>query len=384
MLNGTIPSGISDTGASSSCAPEKEEALIKTGQKSTKIFLVPTGEAVPATEKALLAHELRGVAREVEIVPGIKGNVLLSTGKMTDENYIAVYDKEEVNIFDGTTAKIQVSEEAILKGYRCKQTGQWRIPLKPVVKNENADTLLYENRPSPTEAIANVYELPSTEKTIRYLHAAAGFPTKSTWLKAIRAGNYNSWPGLSCKAVNKYFPESDETQKGHMKQSRQGVRSTKVKVKVEGEEAPTVKPHVKHSDIYVTVLDHKNTIYTDQPGPYPVLSRAGNRYQMVLCEIDSNAILVEAMRNRTEGEMIKTYQKLIDRLKACGIHPKLHILDNEASKEYKRVIRENGMDFQLVPPHTHRRNIAERGIQVWKDHFIAVMSGTDESFPRNM
>eukprot|EP00956_Cyclotella_meneghiniana_P000110 scaffold196_cov26-Cyclotella_meneghiniana.AAC.2 len=65
--------------------------------------------------------------------------------------------------------------------------------------------------------MANVYDLPSTERVIRYLHAAAGFPTKSTWLKAI---------GKGFKNVNKYFPESEETQKGHMRQIRSGVRKT--------------------------------------------------------------------------------------------------------------------------------------------------------------
>jgi hypothetical protein len=35
------------------------------------------------------------------------------------------------------------------------------------------------------EYIHNVYELPSLELTICYLHAAASFPPKSTWLKAI-------------------------------------------------------------------------------------------------------------------------------------------------------------------------------------------------------
>jgi hypothetical protein len=49
---------------------------------------------VPAT-KALLKHNLQDVAREVEIVPGIKHNVLLSTGKMVDADYFVVYDKEE-------------------------------------------------------------------------------------------------------------------------------------------------------------------------------------------------------------------------------------------------------------------------------------------------
>jgi hypothetical protein len=42
------------------------------------------------------------------------------------------------------------------------------------------------------EYLHNVCELPSVEPTIRYLHGGAGFPTKATWLKAIRKGNYLS------------------------------------------------------------------------------------------------------------------------------------------------------------------------------------------------
>ncbi len=66
------------------------------------------------------------------------------------------------------------------------------------------------------EHIHNVYELPSVEPSIRYLHGAANFLTKPSWLKAIRRGNYNSWPLINVKNVAKYFPESEETQKGHM------------------------------------------------------------------------------------------------------------------------------------------------------------------------
>jgi len=83
------------------------------------------------------------------------------------------------------------------------------------------------SRPNPHEAINNVYELPSIKKAVRYLHSAAGFPTKATWLRSIRAGNYLSWPLINVKNVYKYFPESEETQKGHMRNQRQGVRSTK-------------------------------------------------------------------------------------------------------------------------------------------------------------
>jgi hypothetical protein len=45
-----------------------------------------------------------------------------------------------------------------------------------------------------------------TKQSIRYLHAAAGFPVESEWIKAIKAGNYFTWMELTAKAVHKHFP----------------------------------------------------------------------------------------------------------------------------------------------------------------------------------
>ena len=46
-------------------------------------------------------------------------------------------------------------------------------------------------------AVFSAYDLPSVDALVRYFHAAAGFPVRDTWLKAIKAGNYRSWPGLT-------------------------------------------------------------------------------------------------------------------------------------------------------------------------------------------
>ncbi len=54
-------------------------------------------------------------------------------------------------------------------------------------------TELLQNRPPPREAIHNVYKLKTQEEILRYLHTAAGFPTKLTWIKAIQQGFYASW-----------------------------------------------------------------------------------------------------------------------------------------------------------------------------------------------
>jgi hypothetical protein len=44
----------------------------------------------------------------------------------------------------------------------------------------------------------------------------------------------------------------------------------------------------------------------------------------------------------------------------------------------------NKMTFQLVPPHDHQQNLAEEAIQTFKDHFIAILCGTNKTFPLNL
>ena len=75
----------------------------------------------------------------------------------------------------------------------------------------------------------NTHDLPSVCALVHYLHACAGFPVRSTWLAAIKAGNFSSWPGLTYTNAEKYCPLSVETLQGHMTQTRQGKRSTKLK-----------------------------------------------------------------------------------------------------------------------------------------------------------
>ena len=74
-----------------------------------------------------------------------------------------------------------------------------------------------QDRPPQRYIINNLYELPIIELDIHYLHFSAGFPNKRTWLKAIWKGNYLYWSLINVKNVNKFFPELEETQKGHMR-----------------------------------------------------------------------------------------------------------------------------------------------------------------------
>jgi len=99
---------------------------------------------------------------------------------------------------------------------------------------------------------------------------------KSNMVKAIRAGNYATWPNLTATNVSKHFPELDETQQAHMQSIKQGIHSTKerkqpVQIKQEDETSVTL-PLPKHNDVYVKIDDAKEKMYTDQTGAFPVRS----------------------------------------------------------------------------------------------------------------
>ena len=67
-----------------------------------------------------------------------------------------------------------------------------------------------------------------------------------------------------------------------------------------------------------------------------------------------------------------------------GLTPRMHVLDNECSKVLKEYIEEENETFQLVPPHLHQRNVAERAIQTFKNHFIAGMVSTHKDSPLHL
>ena len=111
----------------------------------------------------------------------------------------------------------------------------------------------------------------------------------------------------------------------------------------------------------------------------------GNKYIIVLVDIDSNEILVEPMKSHKDPEMTRAYRAMMTRLKRAVIVPKKHVLDNEVSEVTKAIIRDKyHMEMELVPPGCNRRNVAEVAIRNFKAHFLSVLAGTAEEFPPSL
>jgi hypothetical protein len=79
--------------------------------------------------------------------------------------------------------------------------------------------------------------------------------------------------------------------------------------------------------------------------------------------------------------MVRAFDFLIQSLIICGLKPHLQRLDNEASLALINYLTKQGINYQLAPPHIHRRNNAERAIYTFKNHFIAGLCSVDPMFP---
>ena len=78
--------------------------------------------------------------------------------------------------------------------------------------------------------------------------------------------------------------------------------------------------------------------------------------------------------------MILYRRRALERIKEQSIVSKHQVLGYRISAECRLEIKKASMNFQIVPPDDHRRNLAEKKIQTCKDHFIGVMSKTSEDF----
>jgi hypothetical protein len=100
--------------------------------------------------------------------------------------------------------------------------------------------------------------------------------------------------------------------------------------------------------------------------------------------LKANCIFCKLMKNQTEGKMITTYQRMVNRMKLLALGLKHNRLDNKCLAEFKACITKNGMTHELVPLNCHQHNIAKQAIQTFKNHFVSILSGVYDRFPLSL
>ena len=162
---------------------------------STKRVGVANGAASKGTSVTKLPFpQLSAKAAEADTIDEFKTS-LMSVGKTANDGNISVFTKYDIKVYKEQDILITCKGSPILIGIRDGR-GRYRIPLvqqhgqwQPRKPTKRARIFLQQAN--------NVYDLPSTEEAVKWMHATCGYPLKSTWLKAIKAGSFIGWPVVS-------------------------------------------------------------------------------------------------------------------------------------------------------------------------------------------
>jgi hypothetical protein len=106
----------------------------------------------------------------------------MSVDKTANDGTISITIHKETDVL------ITCKGEPILIGER-NERGRYQIPLIQRQGHWQPRQPSKQERKCLRQA-NSIYDLPSTEQAIRWMHAVCGYPVKSAWLKAIKAGNY--------------------------------------------------------------------------------------------------------------------------------------------------------------------------------------------------
>jgi len=144
---------------------------------------------------------------------------------------------------------------------------------------------------------------------------------------------------------------------------------------------PATSPNIRTKIVFLKNFDITGRAYSDQTGKFLVPSTSGMKYLFVLYNYDSSLIWATPIPSRNKKHILKAYQDTIKLLESRGFKPVLQRMDKKCSNLLKEFMTSEGIEYKLTPAGKHGRNAAEKGIQIYKDHFIAGLSSTNPIFP---
>ena len=125
---------------------------------------------------------------------------------------------------------------------------------------------------------------------------------------------------------------------GNLVQKRQAVGYTKPNPLPPSLYEETT-PQVRSNELFLKVTPISK-LYTDDTGRFPVCARSGHQYAIIAYHCDANLILAVPFKKRKDTHRLKSYNRIMQRLRDQNLCIELQILDNESIAEYKQVIKE--------------------------------------------
>ena len=225
------------------------------------------------TGRIPLSGSLGTHAKKAHIFDGIHCASLISLGQLCDYDYIAILDKNKINILKYS--------KLILKGHRNNPDALWEISIsRPLIYIAHSIITRYRGK----------------TELIQYLHGWCFSPTPRTFMKAIKNGNFLTCPGLKNQQLLNHIPPRIATALGHLDQERKNLQSKKVKSYLNIEENKWFYPDIETVNTHefctkIIPFNINRTGFRKLTGAFLQKSIIGNLCVMVMYDYDINAIL---------------------------------------------------------------------------------------------
>jgi hypothetical protein len=366
---------IADTGCTGHFLQIDDHAQHRQPTNNGIIVQMPNHSRIQATHTCQInIPNLPTKACEAHLFPNL-AHALLSIGLLCDHGCTAIFDKQHV--------KISYENAIILTGYRDPETNLWKVPFQPTPAQTQPAQPAWTLPHTQHHANSDYHTLTQTD-LVTYLHAACGSPVPSTWIKAINNGHFARPHSQTCQRktpevhryrqrapqppAQKYSIHSTSSHRNKCQRRLQStVRLTEPKI------PPRIcRRHRRHrpnlNRSHWPIPDHLRPWQQVHPR---TLSLRQQRY-------------LSGTHEKSLRQRAPTSLQQIAPIHCRTWLQTLQKLDNEASNALKRTMRDKDIDFQLVPPHTHCRNTADRAIQTFKNHFVACLCTADKLFPMRL
>ena len=321
-------------------------------------------------------------------------------------------------IFTDKYCDVMYNRKLILRGYKDPQTDLWILPItRDAITNQSTvgKDLGDQKNPQPIQVAGFTHSVRTRANAVKFAHQSLCNPKISSLMKALKKGFLKGCPNMNEELVTKYLNPSPATAKGHMKRPKKGIRSTtKPSPPIVQQIAPRANPVILplfdepppypgpaynaiKSPAMIEDDDSESianlfcfgafadkvtgVIYNDLTGNFPFMSLDGSVCFFVMYHYETNSILVTPIANLDDKSIFEAFKAKFEMLEEKGYKPKVNVMDNQATKYIKQFLTKKECKLQLVEPHNHRVNAAERAIQTFKDAFIAALATTDVDFP---
>jgi hypothetical protein len=204
---------------------------------------MPKGTTIQSSHTCnLLLTGLPPQAIQAHILPGLVHNSLVSVGQLCDNGCSFTFIHDQVTVTK--------DKKCVMHRSRDPKSRLWRVDLKHKFEKHEVQC-------------NNAHTNNNQKVLINYLHAVCFSPVKSTWITAIKNGNFLSWPGLTEHAVEKHLSKSTATTKGHLNQQRQNARTTQIKSTKASNQETDIDHGIKTQFVYEATIDAGQILLLD-------------------------------------------------------------------------------------------------------------------------